>query len=70
MKAIQSGQKLTSRSICDAECIFTLTVIERKGNFATINYMGATKRVKIRVSDDCEYIKPDSYSMAPIFRAN
>jgi hypothetical protein len=70
MKTIQSNQKLTSRSICDHNCIFELLVIERKGNFAVINYFGNIKRTKIyKDSDNNEYLMPEKYSMAPIFTA-
>ena len=70
MNTIKSNTTLTSRSICDFNCIFKLTVIERKGNFATINYMGKQRRVKVRIDSDFnEYIQPDIYSMAPRFKA-
>jgi len=71
MKTINTNDTLTSRSICDYNCIFSLEVIERKGNFATIKYMGSIKRTKIKIdSDGNEYLQPDKYSMAPIFKAN
>ena len=70
MKTIKPNTTLTSRSICDYNCIFTLNVISRKGNFATINYMNETKRTKVYVDfDGTEYLQPEKYSMAPIFRA-
>lgn len=70
MNTIKSNTTLTSRSICDYNCIFELTVIERKGNFATVDYMGNQRRVKVRVdSDGNEYVQPDNYSMAPRFKA-
>ena len=70
MNSIKSNTTLTSRSICDYNCIFKLEVIERKGNFATIKYMNEVKRVKIRIdSDGNEFLKPDNYSMAPTFKA-
>jgi hypothetical protein len=70
MTTIKSNTTLTSRSICDYNCIFTLEVIERKGNFATVKYMNNVKRVKVRSTDEGEYIQPDNYSMAPRFKAN
>jgi len=67
---IKSNSTLTAKSICDSNCIFSLTVISRKGNFATINYMNETRRVKVRIDmDGNEYLRPDNYSMAPMFRA-
>ena len=71
MKAIiKEGQKLTTRSACDHDCIFKLTVTSRKGNFATIEYMGNTRRTKVYSDlNRDEYLHPDKYSMSPIFRA-
>lgn len=70
MKTIKTNQILTSRSICDYDCIFKLQVIERKGNFATIKRDGNIKKVKIRIDiDGNEFLMPDNYSMAPMFKA-
>lgn len=70
MKTIQQNQILTSRSICDYNCIFSLTVLERKGNFAKINYNGSVMRIKVRKdTEGNEFLIPATYSMAPIFRA-
>lgn len=68
---IQTGQTLTSRSLCDYDCIFSLKVIDRKGSFATILMDGdkETRRVKVRNFNGEEYLRPDNYSMAPTFRA-
>jgi len=67
---IKTNDKLTSRSICDYNCIFELTVIQRKGNFATVKLMGNTKKTKVYSdSKGNEYLQPEKYSMAPIFRA-
>jgi hypothetical protein len=69
MKLIESNTTLTARSICDYDCIFSLKVLNRKGSFATIRFQGNEKRVKVRNDGDREYVKPNNYSMAPIFRA-
>lgn len=66
---IESGQKLTARSACDHECVFALEVLARKGGFATILQDGKTRRCKVREFEGREYLMPDSYSMAPVFRA-
>ena len=68
---IQTGQTLTSSSLCDYDCIFSLKVIDRKGSFATILMDGdkETRRVKVRNFNGEEYLRPDNYSMAPTFRA-
>jgi hypothetical protein len=69
MNTIQTGQTLKARSICDYDCVFSLEVLERKGNFATVRFQGNEKRVKIRRDDSGEYLRPDNYSMATIFKA-
>jgi len=67
---IQAGQKLTARSVCDYECIFTVDVLERKGAFAKVAAQGITRRVKVFADDSGEYIFAlGRYSMAPVFRA-
>tara|TARA_R110000868_G_scaffold203612_3_gene451521 strand:- start:761 stop:976 length:216 start_codon:yes stop_codon:yes gene_type:complete len=70
MNTIKSNTELSARSICDHNCIFTLTVIERKGNFAKINYDGTIRRTKVHSwPNGNEYLRPDNYSMAPTFNA-
>ena len=67
---IQAGQRLTARSVCDYECIFTADVLDRKGAFATVKAQGSTRRVKVFTDDSGEYIFAlGRYSMAPVFRA-
>ena len=69
MNTIKTGQILTAKSICDHNCIFELQVIERKGNFATIQYNGIIRKTKVREFWGSEYLRPDNYSMAPSFQA-
>ncbi len=67
---IQTAARYVSRSICDHNCLFELFVIKRTAKTATIRYNGEIRRTKIKV--DCsgfEYLRPDDYSMAPIFKA-
>jgi len=67
---IKSGTTLTARSVCDSNCIFHVSVIERKGSFVTIEAMGNTKRVKVMSDESGEFIYAlGKYSMCPIFRA-
>ena len=69
--AIQAGQTLSARSVCDYDCIFNCEVLARKGSFATVKFMGNEKRCKVRIdSDGREFLMPVNYSMAPVFRAN
>lgn len=70
-KTIKANQTLTAHSICDHNCVFSLKVIERNGNFAVIKRGGNDiERKKIRIDfEGNEYVKPDGYSFAPMFRA-
>lgn len=67
---IQAAARYVTRSICDSNCFFELFVIKRTEKTATIQYNGEIRRTKIKT--DCsgiEYLRPDDYSMAPIFSA-
>jgi hypothetical protein len=45
-------------------------VLSRKGAFAVIKWMNDEKRKKVLIdSDGCEFIMPERYSMAPVFKA-
>jgi hypothetical protein len=67
MKTIKANQTLTSRSICDNDCIFKLQVIERKGNFATIKRDDCIERKKIYTDfEGNEYLMPEKYSISNV----
>lgn len=68
-KTIQTGSILTARSICDSNCVWTATVIERKGNFIIANVNGEIVRKKVKVWNGEEYaLLLGTYSMAPTFK--
>lgn len=70
-KKIKPATTYFARSVCDLECVFQLFVIKRTAKMATIERNGETSKTKIHT--DCsgfEYLRPDNYSMAPIFRAS
>ncbi len=72
MKTFTTGQKLSTRSICDSDCIFEGRILKRTAKTATISTrMDGEKRCKIHIdTDGSEYLFPHgTYSMAPIFRA-
>ncbi len=50
-------------------CVFTIKITGRTAKTVSYEYMGDSRRSKIRVDDSGEYIQPDRYSMAPVFRA-
>lgn len=63
--------KYETRSICDSNCIFSITTIKRTKTMLTFkNWDGEVMRKKIKVSDGVEFVIPEVYSMAPRFRAN
>jgi hypothetical protein len=67
---IQTGTILTATSIGDSNCIWTATVIERKGNFITAIINGEVVRKKVNVYNGEEFVYLlGKYSMAPTFRA-
>jgi hypothetical protein len=68
-KTIKAGQTLTSRSICDYETIYKLRVISRTEKSALIDYNGLTRRTKIHTFEGEEFLRPENFSMCPIFRA-
>ena len=69
-KTIKPNSTLTAKSICDSDCIFSIKVIKRTAKMATIIHQGNEMRVKIKLdSEGNEFLKPDNYSMAPVFRA-
>ena len=74
MKQFQTGKDYSCRSVCDHDCIFTVTVLKRTAKTVTVDVHGRrdlkNKRLGIRVWDNAESINPlGSYSMAPIIRA-
>lgn len=69
MKKFEEGKTYTLRSICDHECIFEITVISRTEKSLTYLYEKRKRRSSLRTDNDSEFIRPDNYSMAPVFRA-
>ncbi|EOS64601.1 hypothetical protein [Oscillibacter sp. 1-3] len=69
MNTFEIGKEYYSRSIYNHDCVFTIKITGRTAKTVTYEYMGESRRSKIRVDDSGEYIQPDRYSMAPIFRA-
>ena len=65
MKKFEIGKEYFTRSICDSECIFSIKITGRTAKTVSYEYMGESRRSKIRFDDSGEYIQPDRYSMAP-----
>lgn len=69
MKKFEIGKEYYTNSICDSECVFTIKITGRAEKTVTYIYDGKKRRSKIQINDDGEFIQPDRYSMAPVFRA-
>lgn len=69
MKTFEIGKEYFTHSICDSACRFTIKITGRTAKTVSYIYDGETRRSKIRVDASGEYIQPDRYSMAPVFRA-
>lgn len=67
---IEAGKVITARSIGDWDCIFSATVISRKGNFVTLDLRNEIVRKMVKKdSNGNEYVLAlGNYSMAPMFR--
>lgn len=66
------GASYSTRSICDYDCIFSITILSRTDKTVTVaKSHGKVKRCKITTWEDgIETIKPwGSYSMCPIITA-
>ena len=70
MKKFEIGKEYFTHSICDSECRFTIKITGRTEKTVSYIYDGESRRSKIRVDESGEYIQPDKYSMAPVFRAS
>lgn len=70
MKKFEIGTKYISRSIGDHNCIFEIEVTGRTEKMLKYSYEGVERKSKIKTSTDGEYVTPENYSMAPIFRAS
>ena len=71
MKSFEIGKKYFARSVCDSDCKFYIRVLQRSAKFLTfLDLDGNVKKSIIKVdSDGNEFIRPEKYSFAPVFRA-
>lgn len=69
MNIFEIGKEYFTHSICDNNCKFTIKITGRTAKTVSYIYEGESRRSKIRVDASGEYIQPDHYSMAPVFRA-
>lgn len=65
------GRTYQTRSICNHDCIFTITVTKRTAKTVIVEKRGELTRCKIHVIDGKEVIFPfGQYSMCPVFHAD
>lgn len=70
VKTFEEGKTYYTRSACDHNCIFTIEVVRRTAKTVTYKYLGLQRRSNIKLDENGnEWIRPDNYSMAPVFRA-
>ena len=69
---IKANTIISARSIGDSNCTFEIMIIKRTEKTATIiDTFGEKKRSKIHTdSNGEEFIKPENYSFAPVFKAS
>lgn len=69
MSTFEIGNEYIAHSACDHDCIFKIRVTGRTEKTVAYLYEGKLRRSKILTDQDGEFIMPDRYSMAPVFRA-
>lgn len=69
MKKFEIGKEYFDRSACNHDCIFTIKIIKRTEKTVTFERNGKTRRAKLYEDGNGEYIIPDHYSMACVYRA-
>lgn len=70
-KKFEVGKTYSTRSICDYDCIFSITILSRTDKSIRFERHGKIKTCRVSTYDDgIEMVKAfGSYSMCPIFTA-
>ena len=67
----EPGKTYYDTSAFDHYCVFEISVMSRSKKMLTIiDHDGHKRRCKIHMDAEGEFILPDRYSMAPVFRAS
>lgn len=69
MAIFEVGKKYYATSACDHNCVFVVEIVKRTAKTVTFRRNGQERRAKIYTDSNGEYIVPERYSMAPVFRA-
>lgn len=70
MSIFEVGKSYYTTSACDHNCVFVVEIVKRTAKTVTFRRDGQERRAKIYTDHDGEYIIPERYSMAPVFRAS
>lgn len=71
MTQFQPGKTYQTRSICDSDTIFEMTVLRRTAKTIRVIAEGEEKTLRPYEYDGSECVRPfGSYSMAPTFKAD
>lgn len=69
MKQFEIGKTYFDTWACDSDSISTIKIVGRSKKMVTFERNGKTRRARIYTDSHGEYIMPDHYSMACIYRA-
>ena len=69
MKKFEIGHKYFDTWACDSDSISVIKITGRSAKMVTFERGGETRRAKIYTDSHGEYIMPDRYSMACVYRA-
>jgi hypothetical protein len=69
MKKFEIGHTYFDTWACNSDSISTIKIVGRSAQFVTFERNGKTRRAKIYTDSHGEYIMPDRYSMACVYRA-
>ena len=69
MKQFEIGKTYFDTWACDTDTISTIKILGRSEKMVTFERNGKTRRAKIYTDSHGEYIMPDHYSMACVYRA-
>ena len=69
MKQFEIGKTYYDTWACDSDSISTIKIVGRSEKMVTFERCGKTRRARIYTDSHGEYIMPDHYSMACVYRA-
>ena len=69
MKQFEIGKTYFDTWACDSDSISTIKIVGRSAKMVTFERHGKTRRARIYTDSRGEYIIPDHYSMACVYRA-